>query len=142
MKKFLLSLGILFILIIIGMSIFMMIAGRDIPPPNTTDLIPERVELAADSNAFTFFVLATNSFYWPTNSSVVTDYLDNKPADNALIQETISRNTNMIEVIERGLECQRFITTEVTSFDTPTPYLVPLRSMGRIMAIKAKHERL
>ena len=123
-------------------SILIMIAGRDIPPPDTTDLIPERVELPADSNAFTFFELATNSFYWPTNAAFVTDFLDDKPVDDELIHEAISRNTNMMDIAGKGLACQRCITPEITSFATPTPYLAPLRNMGRIMAIKTKHERL
>jgi hypothetical protein len=119
-----------------------MIAGRDIPPPDTTDLIPERVELPADSNAFTFFILATNSIIWPTNATFVTGYLDGKPVTDEVIQETISLNTNMMILVEKGLACQRCITPEVPNFTTLFTYLPPWRDMGRIMAIKAKHERL
>lgn len=141
-EKTVFSLGMFFAGIIGVASILIMIAGWDIAPPDTTDLTPERIELPTEQNAFTFFELATNSFYWPTNAAVVTDFLDGKPVDDELIKETISRNTNMMEIVSKGLECQRCITPEVTSFDTPTPYLAPWRNMGRIMANNTKHERL
>ena len=122
--------------------IYVKILSRDIPPPNTVDLVPERVELTAEQNGFTYFVSATNLLYWPTNTSVVTDYLDGKTVDEAVIQDTISHNPEMMALLEKGLGCQRCLTPEVVSFDADISYLSPWRSMGRVLAIKVKHDRL
>ena len=142
MQNVVIALVMLPFLIYFIVIIYVQILGRDILPPNTADLVPERVELTAEQNAFTYFVSATNSLYWPTNTSVVIDYLDGKMGDDALIQETISRNPEMMALLEKGLERQRCLTPEVASFDADISYLTPWRSMGRVWAIKVRHDRL
>ena len=140
--KVLIALAMFPFLIYFAVVIYVKILGRDIPPPNTADLVLEREALNAEQNAFTYFVAATNSLYWPTNTSLITDYLDGKPVDDALIQQTISSNRVMLVELEKGLGCQRCLAPEVVSIDSDTPYLSPWRSMGRIMAIKARRDRL
>jgi|GEM_PF-649677 len=138
----LIALAMIPFLIYFIVIIYVKILGRDIPPPNTADLVPERVELTAEQNAFTYFTAATNSLYWPTNTSLVLDFLDGKTVDDAVIQETIFRNKEMMADLEKGLGCQRCLTPEVASFDADISYLTPWRSMGRVLAIKARHDRL
>jgi len=144
MKKFLRTLGLFVLLAIGGIAIVIMIAGRDIPPPDTSDLIPEKIELAPEQNAYTYFVSATNQLYWPTNDSVVYDYLDGKLVDEGMIQEILSRNTNMLDTIERGLARKRCCTPEIIGFGAllPMSYLSSWRKTGRVMALKSRHERL
>ena len=142
MKKILILLTIPPILVIGGIVMMALIAGRDIPPPDTTDLKLERTELLPEQNAYNYFVSATNSLYWPTNTSFITDYLDEKPVGEDVIQEILSRNTNMMGIIGEGLECQRCLTPEITGFDTPLPYISSWMKMGKVMALKARHERL
>lgn len=141
-RKILPALAVLFALGIVGVRAVIFCVSRDIPLPDTTDLIQERMALPPEQNAFTYFVAATNSFYWPTNSCLVTAYIDGKPVDEALVQETIVRNETAMKLIQQGLGQQVCLTPEVTGFDTLLPYLSPLRNMGRVMAIKARHDRL
>jgi hypothetical protein len=47
-----------------------------------------------------------------------------------------------MELITHGLEQQVCLTPEVTGFDTPLCYLSSWRAMGRVMALKTRHDRL
>jgi len=134
--------GLAVIIIFLGVLCLILIGSRDIPPPDTSDLILERTELPPEQNAFTYFSTATNSFYWPTNFQVIVDYLDGKPVDDSFIREIIARNTDMIAAIEKGLACTECSVPEVTRFDAKVPYISLLRNMGRLLAVKTQHERL
>jgi hypothetical protein len=141
-RKVLPSLAVFLALGIVGVRVGFVYMSRDIPLPDTKDLIQERMALLPEQNAFTYFVAATNSFYWPTNAYVVTDYLDGKPVDEALVQEAIVRNGTAMKLIQQGLGQRVCLTPEVTGIDTSLSYLAPWRAMGRVMALKSRHDRL
>ncbi len=141
MKNILTVLAGLLILGIVGV-IAVISRNRDIPAPDTTDLIFERPAVAPENNAYTYFLAATNSFYWPTNAALVNDYLDGKPCDSALIQELVARNAATIQAVGQGLKCGVCLTPEVTGFDMRLPYLGPWRSIGEVMSAKTKLDRL
>lgn len=151
MKKVLIALGILSLLGVAGVFVAFMLAGNDIPPPDTTDLIPERIDLPPAQNAYTHFLAATKSLYYPTKSimgdgypekfSIGDDYLAGKPVDIAVIEEVITRNTTTLEAIQRGLECQRCFTPEISGMGATTPYIRPWLNIGTVMAMKTKWDR-
>ena len=65
----------------IGVAILivvMAIAGRDTPAPETGDLTLARVHLPPEDNAVTYYNAALKALYWPTNRTLVTDYLRGK----------------------------------------------------------------
>ncbi|MGD9873797.1 MAG: hypothetical protein AB7T27_05960 [Kiritimatiellia bacterium] len=140
-KKILLSVFLVGVIGIVGLIIVMAIAGRDIPEPDVSDLMPERTEIAPDQNAYTYFIAATNSLYWPTNKILVVDYLDGKSADKSVIQDIITRNDETLRLLDEGIARGACITPEVTGFDTMLPYLTPWRNMGRLLALKTRHAR-
>ena len=106
MKRPVLSLALLVLGGLIVLLIVLFIASRDIPPPDTADLTPERIELPADQSAYTHFLAATKSLYWPRDFRKDSDYLAGKPTDQAVIEELLTRNTETLDEIQRGLECQ------------------------------------
>lgn len=142
MGKLLILFAIVVFLGIGTVIVMVAVAGRDIPPPDTTDLIPERTELPPEQNGFTCFVSATSSFYWPADNPIVTDYLSGKPVDEGLVEEVIARNATTFQEIKRGLECGVCLMPEPTQVATPCPYFEPLRQIGRVMALKTKRDRL
>lgn len=117
-------------------------ASRDIPEPDVRDLAVARPEIASADNAYTYFVSATNTFYWPTNSAVVTDYLDGESVDLKALATVIAKNEDMLNRINRGTECLQCITPEVTGFDTLLPYIRPWRNMARVLAARVRYERI
>jgi len=142
MKRILIALAIVIVVGIGAIVAGISFASRDIPEPDVADLAVYRPDIAPETNAYTYFLSATNAFYWPTNSAVVTDYLDGKSVDVTVIAEVIAQNQDTEELIRRGVECPRCITPEVTGFDTLLPYLSPWRNIGRVLAVKTRHDRL
>lgn len=124
------------------LDVLFLLATLDIAPPDTSDLVPERPVTQPEENAYTHFLAATNFLYWPTNSDVVTEYLDGKPVDDTVIQDIIVRNTEARALIEKGLRCRICLTPELMGFDTLLPYLAPWRQIGRIMASEVRYNRL
>lgn len=142
MKKVLIGLAIFILAGITVVVTVLSLAGRDRPPPDVADLKVERIALPPEDNAYTFFVAATNTFYWPTNATLITDYLDGKTVDAGALADVLDQNTQMIESINRGTACKTCLAPEVTGFDTLLPHLSPWRNMGRVLAAKTRHTRL
>ncbi len=127
------------LLVVAGLFLF---ASRDIPPPDVSDLVPERPVIAPEKNGCTYFFTATESFYWPEDKTLVTGYLDGNPLDDAVIQDLLTRNAEAFRLIEKGVSCGVCLTPEVMTYDTQLPYLGPWRNLGRLLALKSRHERL
>lgn len=117
------------------------IAGRDIPPPDVSDLALERIEIPAEENAYTWFDAATNVLYWPTNDFPASDILSGAITNDALVAEIVEKNTEALALIERGLQCEKLQAPEVTDMCTLMPYISKWRTMARVMALKSMHER-
>ncbi len=118
------------------------IASRDLPPPEEADLQLESVKISPEENAYTYFLEAGNKLYWPTNACVLIAYLEGKGADEAVVDEIISRNGTVIDPVLRGLACERCVVPDVTRYDVQLPYLSPWRNIGRVMAARARKERM
>ncbi len=142
MKKVLIGLAIFGLVGITAIVTAVSLAGRDRPDPDVADLAVDRIALPPEDNACTFFVSATNTFYWPTNATLIADYLDGKAVDAGALADVLDRNTRTIESINRGLECKKCVAPEVTGFDTLLPPLSSWRKMGRVLAAKTRYSRL
>lgn len=142
MKRILAGIVIILLLVIVVFAVIFTVAGRDVAPPDTSDLVLKRVDLADEENAYTWFIAATNHLYWPTNAEPVLDYLDGKPTDDAVVQDVVSRNAKAVEQIALGCRRNACQAPEITGFDTVLPYLMPWRNLGRAMAVQARWERL
>lgn len=142
MKKILLTAMIAGAIVTLGLAGWLIIAGRDIPPPDVSDIAVNYVSIPPENNGFTLFLAATNSFFWPTNKTLAIDYLDGKPSDESVIQDIITRNEETLRLLDEGIARGVCITPEVTDINTPLPYLSPLRNMGRLLAVKSRFERL
>jgi hypothetical protein len=142
MKRVLIAFAIVCVISIGAIVAGISFASRDIPEPDVADLAVYRPEIPPEANAYTYFVSATNAFYWPTNSAVVTDYIDGDSVDQHEVADVISKNEATFDLIKRAIKCERCITPEVTGFDTLLPYLGPWRNIGRVLAALARHERI
>ncbi len=139
------SLWMLSIVVVLGLAATLtavLRTGRDIPAPDVSDLVVERHDIPAADNAYTYFLSATNDLYWPTNSTLVADYLDGETVDPEALATFLSNNENAMALVRRGTECQRCITPEFTDFDMTSPYLGPWINMSRLLAAKTAHDRL
>ena len=118
------------------------LASRDIPPLDATDLAIHRPAVPPEENGYTYFATAAEALYRPTDSSVVTDYLDGTPVPEEWILDLLARNGEMLEHMSRGLSCDICLSPEVTGFDSKLPHVAKWLDIGRVMAFKARSERL
>lgn len=118
------------------------LAGCDRPAPNVADLAVERIAPQPEENAYTFFMSATNTFYWPANATLITDYLEGKPVDAGALADALDRNTQTIQILHRGVACKKRVAPEVTSYDTAVPHLGLWSTMGRVLAATTRYSRL
>lgn len=142
MNKVLTGLAILGAAGVVAVVAVISMAGRDIPEPDVGDLQVERLELPAQENAYTHFLSATDALCWPTNSTLVADYLEGKPVEADALAEILDGNREVLELIRRGNQCLRCIAPEVKGFDDVLPHLSPWRNMGRVLAAQTRQSRL
>lgn len=118
--------------------------NRDCPPPDTSDLVIERLSLPDVENAYTYFNAATNSLFWPTNASIVVDILSGKEGDDEndkFVRDLIANNDDTIEIIKEGLDYRICQAPETTNFNDSLPFFGTWRNIARVMALKARSER-
>ena len=83
--------------------------GRDIPPPDTSDLVVPRVVVADADNAYTYFKAATNTLYWPSdiyNFKFTGDYYSGKSTNEAQVAEMLLKNAETFRLVEKGVSCR------------------------------------
>jgi len=117
------------------------LASRDIPAFDDSDLRVERIDLPAEQNAFTYFAQATNVMYWPEEWDLMTNYASGA-VGNETIQDLLTKNAETFALLERGLQCERSVPPVVNSYTSLVSHAVSWRALGRLLAFKARHERL
>ncbi len=141
--------------VIVGAAILclfavMLIAGRDIPPPDDSDLALERPDVSDEENALYWFARAAEAKLWPEGGrDAYNDYRYPKLADELPDMELVGKTFEMNEVvfakIERGLQQEVCLTPRRTLQDLfsgdSMPYLAEWRSMARFMAARVRYER-
>jgi hypothetical protein len=142
LKKVLITLAIVMVASTAAILVIVSGASRDIPEPDVSDLAVDRPDIAPENNAYTYFVSATNTFHWPISSTDISDYLEGNVTTTATLADIFAKNIDTFDLINRGLECEKCITPEVTGFDTLLPYVGFWRNMVRVLAAKSKHDRL
>jgi hypothetical protein len=65
--------------------------------------------------------------------SAVRNFLDDKPADEAVLRDLVARNATTFLEIRLGLECQRCIIPESAGF----AFVTPFQNIAKLLALKA-----
>ncbi len=148
MKRILIAVAILlsipillFGAIVLFAGVWITIKGVDVPPPDTYDLVPKRVQVSDDENAYTYFVAAMNALDLPADSDRLYDILDGTVQDDEFVRDIIAKNAESLELIERGLVCRTCQAPEVAGIEDTAPYAGELRGIVRIMALRAMCQR-
>ena len=142
MKKILLGLGVMAIAALGGLWGFVLLAGRDAPPPDDGEFVVEQAEIAPEDNAFTYFLQATNLLTETTNVLLVADYLAGKAADDGTLRELVAKNAECLALVKRGTECAICQMPRVESSATTMPYLTSWLKIGRLLAVQSRQARL
>jgi len=129
------------VLLIVVLVLVFLNASRDIAPPNTADLVPQRVEVADDENAFTHFNAAFAAADVPEKDELFHEILDGTKSDPEYVADILARNAEALKLLDRGLACRVYQAPEVHTIDDPLDYIMNLRTLSRLLWLKAAHDR-
>ncbi|MBI3987851.1 MAG: hypothetical protein HY343_13080 [Lentisphaerae bacterium] len=132
--------GAVLLLFIVVPVLVIRLMPRDIPPFDDARLRPETFQIAPESNAYTYFLQATNFLVWSTNTAEVDAVLNGTAADLSFAVQLVASNHAALALVRQGLTCDRCVAPEVTDLLAPTPNLTPWLYLGRVLAMKAKIE--
>lgn len=105
---------------------------------NDSDLVPIRVEVPVESNAFFSLLKATNELYWPETSwRRLSDLSDNTNWDDALAADVLGKNRRCLDSFEAAMQQPYLLVPQPRSFDDDDSYLTGWREISRVEAIKA-----
>lgn len=141
MSRFLLLVGVFVLLVFVALVGGCILLGRDIPAPDVSDLVVERMDMPDEDNAYTWLVAATNAMVWPEDPLPIGELLDGATNAPELVAELVETNAEMFAFLEKAIACPVLHPPEITSFDTLLPYLSEWRNIGRLLALKAAQER-
>ena len=141
MKKFQPGVGVAAIAAIGVLWGFVLLVGRDVPPPDDRDFVVASPEIAPADNAFTYFLQATNLLVDTTNGQMIAEYLAGKTADDGTLRELVAKNAECLALVRRGTECAVCWMPTVLAFDTEFPYLTAWLKIGKLLAIQSRQAR-
>jgi hypothetical protein len=130
---------ILFFLAGIAM-VYMAVAGRDVPPPDVSDLAVERPEIPIDGNAYAYFIAATNNLVRPKPSEFVKDFRNGTSTNAGPVRELVAANAETINWIRMGVACGAYQSPEPTP-EALSGAATALVSFSNILAAKAALDR-
>ncbi|MBN2189644.1 MAG: hypothetical protein JW728_00345 [Candidatus Aureabacteria bacterium] len=139
MKKKLIAIITLAVIVLI---LAVLLLGRDISSPDTSDLAVSVLSVPDKENAFTYFNEAAKTLFWPADDALASDILNGKAkAEGDYVRDIILKNQETIRLIKEGNKFRICQAPEVTGFDTLMPYLSAWRKIARVMTLKAIYER-
>lgn len=104
---------------------------------NDSDLIPVRVEVPIESNAFWTLAKATNELYWPESlGRKLNDLSDNTNWDDALAAEVLKKNRHCLDLFDEAIRQPFLLVTEPKSFVEDDSYLAGWRAFCRVETIQ------
>jgi len=124
----LLSIACLAIVIVFG----------DAPPPDDADLMPTRLDIPDEENAFTHLERARAVLYWPrADENRLDDVIEGFLPDFDLARDVIDRNAETFKHLDAALACKHCQVPEIEGPDTPLPYLSDWRALVDLSVLRA-----
>ena len=136
---FAISIAVMLVVCLTVAVVFSALARRHQPKAfNDSDLIPARVEVPVESNAFWTLLKATNELYWPQKlEHKLDDLSDNTNWDNSLAADVLEKNHNCLDLFDEAMRQPFFLVPEPKTFDEAWPYLADWKAVSRVEAIQA-----
>jgi len=110
----------------------------DSAPPDDTDLMPTRLDIPDEENAFTHLERARDILYWPSaDDNRLRDTIEGFLPDFDLARDVIDRNAETFEHIDAALACKQCQVPEYDGPDTPLDYLTYWIRMWELYLLRA-----
>jgi len=104
------------IIVVPLVTLFIVWAFVDAPPPDDSDLQIAYEDIPDEENAFTYFDQAVEGVYWPEDQEErrrAASLLSEDGWDDALAAQILAENGGFFDTIEQGLDCPRFQVPEI-----------------------------
>ena len=110
---------------------------RNVRTFNDADLIPVRVEVAVESNAFWTLLKATNELYWPDRfRDRLDDLSSNTNWDSSLAADVLAKNRGSLSLFDQAMQQPYFLVPEPTNFADDYPYLGGWKAISHMASIR------
>ncbi|HLA85014.1 MAG TPA: hypothetical protein VJL29_09480 [Thermoguttaceae bacterium] len=141
-KLLLILIGVPVVLIVVLVVAFLL-ASRDIAPPSTPDLVPQRANVADADNAFTYLKEAVAAADWPVGDERerIDKILDKPESDPRYVADLLTRNKEALTILDRGLTCDICQGPEILRIDDSMEYVQGWRTLSRLLWLKAMHDK-
>ena len=116
--------------------------SRDAVPPDETEFVATRPDVAPEDNAFTYFLEATNHLVEATNRQWLVDFRMGKTPPSDELRELVAQNAECLALLKRGTECAICLAPPVETIETPVPHVSPWLYMMGILEARARLARL
>jgi len=118
--------------------VFSSLAGRQKSNAfNDSDLIPTRVEVTLESNAFWTLLKATNELYWPESSGRKLDDLsDDTNWDDSLAADVLEKNHDCLNLFDEAMRQPFLLVPEPKTFADEYSYLGGWKAVSRVESIR------
>jgi len=121
-------------------------SSRDLDaPPNTSDLMLDRVEVADGPNAYTHFNAAVEALDWPADRSdeqkLIYQIIEGEKKDPPFVEDLVARNRRAIALVERGLRCRVCQPPAMTRIFDLQPHNITWRTLIHLLEFKMIQEQ-
>ncbi|NLE36882.1 MAG: hypothetical protein GX621_02540, partial [Pirellulaceae bacterium] len=101
---------------VLGLFVAILVASRDIAPPNTADLVPEPFEVADEENAYSYFAAAVAAVDWQSeDDDLLFAVVNGEKPDPEHRADFLSRNREAFALMEKGLACRALKSPEANA---------------------------
>jgi hypothetical protein len=119
--------------------VFSSLAKRPKPTAfDDSDLIPTRMEIPVESNAFWTLLKATNELYWPkSQDNKLSDLSNNTNWDDSLAAEVLEKNHACLDLFDKSFQQPFLLVPEPKTFAEEDSYLGGWKAISRVESIQA-----
>jgi hypothetical protein len=126
-------------LLLLSVTIWIKVNSRDIPVPDTSDLLPARSEVPDEENAYTYLAKAFELLKWPKDETKIDSIFIGETWDDAFVADLVSSNAEALASMKRGLACRVFQVPETSTPGMEAP-LLQWTTVSRLMTLRAMYE--
>lgn len=111
---------------------WLLVNTDDAPCEDDADLRPSVIQIAPESNAYTFLTAITNDPVWLANRNAIEKLYAATPFDPVAVAPTVDSLAPLtIPAIQASLACPLYAAPPVNTLTDRVPHLTDLRTLGR-----------
>lgn len=165
-RKILLILLLVLGVPLVALVVAFLILSRDVPPPDDSDLLVQRLDLPDEENAFTHYRRALEVLVWPgydpadlepdteeapppwdeeadeeeaAREELAEAMLAGEKWDEALARELLKKNADTFRHVEAALSCRECQVPSVRTIVDQTPYALPVIFLCNVLLVRSRH---